>query len=152
MSELYCCVETPKGSHLSEDGVVHQAIECPADCGYFPQTLMRAGRPLEAIVCVSAPHSRGGMIAVKPIALLTMRDHVGYDEFVVCVALDDSAWSTVRRVGDLPTQLRREIEAFLAARPGARDASIVGWRAGDEALAAIDDAAARWAASVNGRA
>ena len=152
MGELYCCVETPKGSQLSGNNALHDVIECPADCGYFPQTIMRPGRPLAAIVCASTPHSAGGMIAVKPIALLRMRDHIGYDEFVVCVALDDSAWSTVNRIGDLPAQLRREIEAFIATRPGARDAPIVGWRAGHEALAAIDDAAARWAATVNGRA
>ena len=153
MSELYCCVETPKGSQLGGGNALQHAIQCPFDCGYFPQTTTRPGLPLEAIVCASAPHSRGGTIAVKPIALLRTHDQVGYGEIVLCVALDDPAWSAVDRVRDLPAQLRDEIEKFVTARPAPRNAaSIVGWSSRDDALSAIDAAAARWAASVNGRA
>jgi inorganic pyrophosphatase len=146
MSELYCCVETPKGSVLG-DG---QALQCPGDYGYFPQTVAGLGRPLKVIVCASAPHSRGGTVDVKPIGLLRTQGRRGYDEVVLCVARDDPAWTSVDRVQDLPGRLLDEIQRFISTRPVPQE--VVGWCSRDDALTAIDDAAARWAATVNGRA
>ena len=60
MSELYCCVETPKGSQLARGNALQHAIQCPFDCGYFPQTTTRPGLPLEAIVCAQRPTRAGG--------------------------------------------------------------------------------------------
>jgi len=151
-SELRCRVATPKGSALSGDPVRH-ALVCPADCCYFPDTLVNGGRPLEAIVCVSKPGSPGETVAVNPIALLRARDRDGDSQSVVCVPRTGSRWSRVRHAHDLPEQLQAEIERFITSRlPADQATEIVAWCSRDEALKAIDDAAARWAATVNGRA
>jgi hypothetical protein len=55
------------------------------------------------------------------------------------------------RVDDLPARLRRDIEWFLSIRSAPDLADTMTWCSRDDARAAIDDAAARWAAIVNGR-
>lgn len=151
-TELYCRVEIPKGSALDRSATaVERPVVSPADCCYFPDTVDGAGRPLEAIVCVSRPGPRGGRIAVRPFALLRTRDRLGYNEVVLCVPLEDSAWRGVDRVQDLPPHLREEIERFVTTRPSPEaETAIVAWCSRDDALTAIDDAAARWAAAVDG--
>lgn len=52
----------------------------------------------------------------------------------------------------LPLQLRAQAEHLVTAGPPAEEAAeIVAWCSADDVLTAIDDAAARWAATVNGR-
>ncbi len=157
-TELSCRVDVPKGGlapassiHASEP-VGRRNPRCPADWCYFPDTLARHGGPLGAVVCVSEPGKRGHRIAVKPIALLRTHDTCGYDEIVVCVPLVDQAWTTVESIYEVPRELREEIERFAIDRKPARvAAAVAGWQSRDDALMAIDDAAARWAATVNGR-
>jgi inorganic pyrophosphatase len=123
----------------------------PADCCYFPDTLDTAGRPLEALVCAAEPGPPGGQISVKPVALLRAQTRRGARDTVVCVAHDDPAWATVDRAQDLPAALRAEIEEFVVARRSHENPGpTVSWCSRDDALTAIDDAAARWAETVNG--
>jgi hypothetical protein len=49
-------------------------------------------------------------------------------------------------VADLPVRLRAEIERLIGGGGAVR----VDWHSRQEALDAIDEAAARWAAKVNG--
>jgi inorganic pyrophosphatase len=146
-------VEIPKGSALDRPATtVDRTVICPADCCSFPDTLTGRGRPLEAIVCVSQPGARGRRIAVKPVALLRTRHRRGYEDVVLCVPLEDPAWTEVNRVQDLLPHLREEIERFMTTRPSPEtETAVVGWCSRDDALTAIDDAAARWAATVDGR-
>ena len=158
-TRLCCRVEIPKGAPLGradatfERGALGPAASvCPADCCYFPDTFGSDGEPLEAVVCASQPGSRGGSVAVKPIALLRTRGRGGFGEIVVCVPAADPTWSGVSGAEDLPAPLREEIERFVTRR-GMRGAAaaVIGWCSREAALAAIDEAAARWAAATNGR-
>lgn len=151
-TELPCRIETPKGSALWA-GPTQQAEVYPADCCYFPDTLGRGGgRPLEAMVCVSAPGSPGGTVAARPVALVHRCAHAEPEiEVVVCVAADDGECRSIETASDLPAHLRDEIERFLARHPVDEPTPTIVWGSRDEALTAIDDAAARWAATVNGR-
>jgi len=157
-TELYCKVEVPKGAPVfharwGEAGKAAQAeLRCPADWCHFPDTIARHGTPLAAIVCVSHPGAPGVQIAVRPIALLRTYDTAGYEEIVVCVPVGDSAWEAVESIHEIPRALREEIERFASRRePRRMRVVIAGWLSREEAMTAIDDAAARWAASVNGR-
>jgi inorganic pyrophosphatase len=150
-TELYCRVRTPKGFSLTARADARQAVVSPVDCGYFPDTLVRGGRPLEAIVCVSAPGSPGGRIAVKPVSLLRTRDRHGYHHLVLCVPRDDPSWSRVDSIHDLSPRMRREIERFITRLPPEGATEVIAWCSQEDAMTAIDDAAARWAATVNGR-
>ncbi len=150
-SELYCRIETPKGAFVAQRAPLERWMPSPADCCYFPDTVDSAGRPLEAIVCSSQPGAPGGQVSVKPVALLRVHGRRGWEDVVLCVALDDPSWRPIERARDLPAQLRDEIQQFLSARSArAGVGPRVAWCSRDDALAAIDDAAARWAATVNG--
>jgi inorganic pyrophosphatase len=150
-SELYCRIETPKGSFVAQRTPIDHWVPSPADCCYFPDTLDTAGRPLEALVCAHEPGPPGGRVSVKPVALIRAHTGRGPRDIVVCVADDDPAWVAVDRVQDLPEGLRREFERFVIARRSHQDAhASVSWCSRDDALTAIDDAAARWAETVNG--
>lgn len=151
-TELYCRVKTPKGSSLGAVSAVGQTIVSPVDCGYFPDTLALDGRPLEAIVCVSEPGSPGRKVTVKPISLLRTRDRHGYHELVLCLPRDDPSWSGVDGVRDLSAGLLGQIERFVTvAWTPQNETQIIAWCSQDDAMTAIDDAAARWAATANGR-
>jgi len=150
-SELYCRIDTPKGSFVAQRQPVERWMPSPADCCYFPDTLDSAGRPLEAMVCASQPGAPGTRVSVKPVALLRVHARDSWDEVVLCVALDDPRREAIDRACDLPLQLRKDIERFLNARRSPSHAApLVAWCSRDEALTAIDAAAARWAATVNG--
>lgn len=129
-------------------------VVCPADWGYVPDTLGAAGRPLEAMVCGSVPGPPGGTVAARPVALVHRHASARPEiEVVVCVAANDRKWATVVTTDQLPGHLREEIDRFVACRhPRDEARPTIVWGSRDEALTAIDDAAARWAATVNGRA
>jgi len=157
-TELYCQVEVPKGAPVlnasgrdaSQEGQAE--LRCPADWCHFPDTLGRYGTPLAAIVCVSQPGAPGGQIAVRPISLLRTHDTGGFEEIIVCVPLGDSTWAAVESISEIPGKLRAEIERFATCRKRRRTrVAIAGWLSREDAMTAIDDAAARWAATVNGR-
>ncbi len=150
-SELYCHIETPKGSFVAQRTPVDRWVPSPADCCYFPDTLDTTGRPLEALVCAAKPGPPGGRISVKPVALVRAHTRRGLRDIVVCVANDDPNWGAVDRAQDLSASLREEIERFVIARRSHEGTgSTVSWCSQDDALTAIDDAAARWAGTVNG--
>jgi inorganic pyrophosphatase len=147
-SELHCRVQTPKGSPFG----ARQAVVCPVDCGVLPDTLAGGGGPLEAIVCVSEPGAPGGRVAVKPIALLRTRGRHGDGQVVVCVACRDPSSRGIDSVHELSAETRADIERFITTRPPPEEATeVVAWCSREDALTAIDDAAAKWTATVNGR-
>jgi len=155
---LYCQVEIPKGAVVSRAGVhggepgPWSGLRYPADWCYFRDTCARDGAPLRAIVCATQPSTPGRQIAVKPIALLRVHDARGVDEIIVCGALEDVVWRAVDGVDQIPDDLRKEIECFVMSKgPNSAHGAIDGWLPREDAMTAIDDAAARWAAAVNGR-
>jgi inorganic pyrophosphatase len=150
-SELYCRIQTPKGSFVAQRAPLERWTPSPADCCYFPDTLDSAGRALEAIVCTSQPGTPGEQVSVKPVALLRVHARRGWEDVVLCVALDDPSSRAIGCAHDLPARLRDDIQQVLSAR-GARGGvgPSVASCSRDDALTAIDDAAARWAATVNG--
>ena len=117
--------------------------------GLAEPAFRRFGEPAAALVAVTPAAPPNSLDAVR--AKIQGRG-LGDAEIVLCVPLDDPAWSRVDRVQDLPAQLREDIERFITARPAPEGAiTIAAWCSRDDALTAIDDAAARWAATVNGR-
>jgi inorganic pyrophosphatase len=151
-TELYCQVEVPKGAPLLDasrhdpEAQGQPDVRCPADWCHFPDTIAPAGAPLAATVCVAEPGAPGRQVAVRPIALLRTQD--GRDkEIVICVPLGDPSSETVESIHQVPRKLRDDIERFAASRAQYRaDVRIEGWFSREDALTAIDDAAARWAA------
>ncbi|HTU85077.1 MAG TPA: inorganic diphosphatase [Solirubrobacteraceae bacterium] len=150
-SELYCLIETPKGSFVAQRAPVDRWLPSPVDCCYFPDTLDGAGRPLEALVCATGPGAPGSRVSVKPIGLMRVHARGAFGDAVVCVAAEDPVWEAVEDPQGLPVELRAEMERFVTARHNQGDAAAtVSWCDREHALATIDAAAARWAGTVNG--
>jgi len=150
--ELYCLVEAPKGSAATTfTAVDHGEVPWPGDYGHFPDTLAGRGQPLAAIICASHPGVAGASVGVRPVALLRVAASTGISELVLCVAAHDPSWASVGDAADLPPYLRSELERFLGGQPARRaTGNPVAWGSAEEARTAIDAAAARWAATVNG--
>jgi len=152
--ELICRIENPKGSLLVTGVVVGEehAVVCPADYGYVPDTLGHHGTPLDAIVCGSTPGQPATFIAARPVAVVHLGERVGEIAVVVCVAVDDRDWDAIDTADTLPGHLREEIERFLLSRwPLDESTATIAWGSTADARETIDDAAARWAATVDGR-
>ena len=152
--ELRCRIENPKGSLLVTGVVVDEqhAVVCPADYGYVPDTVGHGGRPLETIVCGSSPGRPATLVAARPVAVVHVHERVGELEVVVCVAAADRDYGAIETADDLPGALRAAIERFVRSRwPLDESTATIVWGSAAEARDAIDDAAARWAATVNGR-
>jgi inorganic pyrophosphatase len=161
---LECVIEIPKGSRnkyewdpdlgaIKLDRLLFSSVVYPTDYGYFPDTCASDGDPLDAMVCVSEATFPGCVIPVRAIALFKMHDERGYDEKVLCVPRRDPNWSTVERLDDIPVALRDEIEHFFSIykQPEGIQVQVDGWFPREQALEAIDEAAARFARERDGR-
>ena len=124
MADVVVFVEVPSGSRnkyeldpeldsIVLDRRLFTSMTYPADYGFVEGTLGEDGDPLDALVLVGDPtfprlsHPR------------TRRRRVphgrreGPDEKILCVPLRDPAWMRVEDVGDIPPELRNEIEHFF---------------------------------------
>jgi inorganic pyrophosphatase len=150
---LTCRIESPKGSLLVTGVVVDEehAVVCPADYGYLPDTMGHRGTPLDVIVCGSTPGRPATLVAARPVAVVHVRERAGAIDVVVCVAAGDRDWDAIDSVAALPGHVRDEIERFVLSRwPLDESTATIAWGSPADALETIDDAAARWAATVNG--
>jgi inorganic pyrophosphatase len=155
---LHCLVEVPKGSRnkyqwdpelgaIKLDRFLFSSIVYPTDYGFIPDTEGADGRPLDAMVCVSAPTFPGCVIPVKAIALFRVSDEGERDDKLLCVPQDDPAWSEKESLADISDQLRAEIEHFwsIYKLPEGRRVEIHGWEDREVALEAIDEGRRRFA-------
>jgi inorganic pyrophosphatase len=117
-------VEIPSGSRnkyefdpelgaIVLDRRLFTSMSYPADYGYVEGTLAEDGDPLDALVLVSEPTFPGCRIRVRAVGVFHMADEKGPDEKVICVPLQDPAWSSVADIHDVPPPLRNEIEHFF---------------------------------------
>ena len=162
--EIDCVIEIPKGSRnkyewdpelrrIKLDRLLFSSVVYPTDYGFVPDTCAQDGDPLDAMVCVSEATFPGCVIPAKPIALFRMHDEKGLDEKVLFVPCRDPNWNWIERLDDLPKQLCGEIEHFFSIykQPQGIDVQVDGWFPREQALEAIDDAAARFARERDGR-
>lgn len=161
MSEepLMCVVEIPKGSRnkyeydpelgaIKLDRFVSASVVYPTDYGYIPDTLAEDGDPIDVLVCVSEPTFPGCVVLTRPVGLFKMSDEKGPDDHVVCVPLNDPGWNRIRRVDELPPQLKAEIGHFFSVYKDLdpdRHSEVNGWGDVEAARAAIAAARARHA-------
>ena len=154
---LRCLVEIPKGSRnkyewdealggIKLDRFLFSSVVFPADYGFIPETLGEDGDALDALVLVGEPTFPGCVIPVRAIALLRMADDKGQDDKVVCVPYEDPNWSALEDVGDIPAQLRTEIEHFFSIykQPEGKDVEMQGFEDCKAAQAIIDAARERY--------
>jgi inorganic pyrophosphatase len=96
------------------DRMLFTATRYPADYGFIEGTMGEDGDPLDALVFVGEPTFPGCRILARPIGNFGMRDEKGQDDKILCVPLQDPAWSYVEELNDLRPTLRNEIEHFFS--------------------------------------
>jgi inorganic pyrophosphatase len=154
--EVVVVVEIPTGSRnkyemdhatgtIVLDRMLFTATRYPADYGFIEGTLAEDGDALDALVFVGEPTFPGCRIRVRAVGLFRMWDEKGRDDKVLCVPLQDPAWSHVERLDDLRPTLRAEVEHFfdvykdLEGKPTGTE----GFRDVDEARTVVAEARRR---------
>jgi inorganic pyrophosphatase len=152
-AKLHCLIEIPKGSRnkyewderlqaIKLNRFLFSSVVYPTDYGFITDTLGPHGDALDSLVCVSAPTFPGCLIAVRPVAVLRMSDEEGQSDKLVCVPTDDPAWDEIEDLGDMPPQLRTEIQHFYSMykQPEGKEVDIQGWDGREAAGEAIEKA------------
>ena len=155
---LHAMIEIPKGSRnkyewdadlqaIKLNRFLFSSVVYPTDYGFITDTLNEKGEALDALVCVNAPTFPGCLIEVRAVGVLRMDDEEGRSDKLVCVPADDPAWEEVEGVGNLPQQLRTEIQHFYSMykQPEGKEVQIHGWEDRDAAEAAVDEGRRRYA-------
>jgi inorganic pyrophosphatase len=150
---VHCLVEIPKGSRnkyewdeelggIKLERFLFSSVVYPTDYGFIQGTRSPKGTPLDAMVCVSAPTFPGCVIPVRVIAVFRTRDEAGQDDKLLCVPCEDPNWSHMESLGDLPDQLRAEIEHFFSIYkvPEGKAVEIHGWEDREVAEQLLRDA------------
>jgi inorganic pyrophosphatase len=144
-------VEIPSGSRNKYEwddelgGIVldrrlFTSVSYPADYGYIEGALGEDGDPLDALVLVADPTFPGCRIRVRAVGIFRMTDEAGPDEKIICVPLKDPR---VFDIGDVPPELRDEIEHFFQVYKDLEDKHTETSGFGDRAAALVAIAQAR---------
>ena len=157
MTDYDVIVEIPKGSRnkyevdhetgrVFLDRVLFTSFVYPVDYGFFEHTLGLDGDPVDALVLLEVPVFPGVGVKVRPVGVLNMSDEAGSDAKVVVVPYKDPRWQHVQDLGDVPEQLRSEIEHFFRRykdlEPG-KFVNIEGWGDAAEADRIVQEGLAR---------
>jgi inorganic pyrophosphatase len=122
--EFDVTIEIPKGSRnkyevdhktgrIRLDRMLFTATRYPADYGFIDNTLGEDGDPLDALVLLEEPTFPGCVITARAIGMFRMRDEMGGDDKVICVAAKDARMEPMRRLTDMPEFYRLEIQHFF---------------------------------------
>ena len=117
-------IEIPKGhrnkyeidretGRIRLDRTLFTSTQYPADYGFIEDTLGEDGDPLDALVLVQEPTFPGVLIRCRAIGMFRMRDEKGGDDKVLCVPAGDVRKEQIRRLIDLPTHEKLEIQHFF---------------------------------------
>jgi inorganic pyrophosphatase len=152
--EIYAVVECLKGERnkyeydkdvpgVVLDRVLHSNVHYPSDYGFIPQSYYDDGDPFDVLVLVEDQTFPGCVIEARPVALMRMDDDGEQDDKVVAVPTEDPRYDHIADLGDMPGQLRNEIDEFFDTyknlEPG-KEVETLGWEDREAAMEAIDHA------------
>ncbi|CAN5722697.1 inorganic diphosphatase [soil metagenome] len=133
-------VEIPAGSRnkyefdeqagvIRLDRVLSSAVFYNFDYGYVERTRADDGDHTDAMVLIAEPTFPGCRIWARPVGGLRMRDDMGDDFKVLCLAVGDSLWDHVERLDQVSPHRLREIEHFFATYKLLEDkrVEVYGW-------------------------
>jgi adenylate kinase len=131
--EFEVVIEIPKGQRnkyemdhrtgrIHLDRMLFTSTRYPADYGFIEHTLADDGDPLDALVLLDEPAFPGCLVTCRAIGMFRMRDEMGNDDKILCVAATDPRVAHLRDIEDVPEFDRLEIhhffEVYKALEPG----------------------------------
>jgi inorganic pyrophosphatase len=122
--EFDVTIEIPKGSRnkyevdhktgrIRLDRMLFTATRYPADYGFIDNTLGEDGDPLDALVLLEEPTFPGCVVLARAVGMFRMRDEMGGDDKVLCVAAKDARMAGLRDLDDIAEFHRLEIQHFF---------------------------------------
>jgi inorganic pyrophosphatase len=140
-------VEIPRGSrnkyeydedsHVYRlDRVLSSAVFYNFDYGFIEGTRAGDGDHTDALLVIDEPTFTGCHVWARPIGGLEMRDEMGFDFKVLCVAIGDAHQQHIERLDQVRPHRLVEIEHFFQTYKALEDKAVemVGWRDRDRAL------------------
>ena len=122
--EFEVVIEIPKGQRnkyemdhrtgrIHLDRMLFTSTRYPADYGFIEHTLAEDGDPLDALVLLDEPAFPGCLVSCRAIGMFRMRDEMGNDDKILCVAATDPRVAHLRDIEDVPEFDRLEIQHFF---------------------------------------
>jgi len=151
-SVVNAIIECPKGSSnkykfckevglLKLDRVFHSSAFYPGNYGFIPQTLGSDGNPMDVLILSSFPLHFQCVVAMRPVAMLSLVDERGPDVKIIGVALKEPRMNEVKDLATLPKHVRDEIDNFFLHYKDLEDkesfSRITGWSDRDAAIEKI---------------
>ena len=110
--EFDVVIEIPKGQRnkyemdhetgrIRLDRMLFTSTRYPADYGFVEHTLADDGDPLDALVLLDEPTFPGCVISCRAIGMFRMRDEMGLDGKVQCVAATDPRMAHLRDIEEV---------------------------------------------------
>ncbi len=150
-------VEIPRGSRnkyewdeesrvFRLDRVLSSAVYYNFDYGFVEGTRALDGDHTDALLLIDEPTFTGCHVWARPVGGLEMRDDMGIDFKVLCVALGDPTYSHFERSDQVSPHSLREIEHFFQTYKILEDkrVEVRGWRDRDRARTVLVDDRARF--------
>lgn len=131
---------------LRVDRVLYSSVMYPANYGFIPQTLGDDEDPLDVLVLMQEPVVPLSIVRARPIGLMNMLDQGQNDEKIICVHLDDPAFSGYRHIRELPEHRLRELKRFFMDYKKLEDKEVLvqDFLGPDEAIAVVVEAIERY--------
>ena len=150
-------VEIPRGSRnkyeFDEEAgvfrlnrVLSSAVFYNFDYGFIERTRAGDGDHTDALLVIDEPTFTGCRVWGRPIGGLEMRDEMGFDFKVLCVALADPHQAHIERLDQMRPHRLVEIEHFFETYKmlESKATEVVGWRDREQALEVLVADRATW--------
>jgi len=157
LSEFPAVIEIPRGEKnkyevdkdtglLRVDRVLFSSVHYPHNYGFIPRTLAEDGDAVDVLVLGQEPVVPLAVLIARAIGGFRMRDEAGIDDKILCVHVNDPAFSHYRDLRDLPEHLVVETMHFFEAYKALehKDAEVGDRIDRDEAVRVVRTGAARY--------
>jgi inorganic pyrophosphatase len=150
--EFDVVIEIPKGQRnkyemdhesgrIRLDRMLFTSTRYPADYGFIEHTLADDGDPLDALVLLEEPTFPGCLIRCRAIGMFRMRDEMGMDDKVLCVASTDPRMAHLAEISDVSDfdllEIQHFFEVYKALEPG-KEVDAATWTGKADADAEIE--------------
>ena len=128
------------------DRVLSSAVFYNFDYGFIEGTRADDGDHTDALLVIDEPTFTGCHVWARPVGGLEMRDEMGFDFKVLCVAIGDPHQAHIERLEQVRPHRLVEIEHFFQTYKMLENKAtdVVGWRDRERALEVLRTDRAAW--------
>jgi inorganic pyrophosphatase len=145
-------LDKPTGM-LRVDRVLYSSVVYPANYGFIPQTLGDDDDPLDVLVLMQETVAPLSLLRARPIGMMNMVDQGQNDEKIICIHLDDPAFTNYWHIKELPEHRLRELKRFFEdyKKLENKDVLVQDFLGPERAMEVIQEAIVRYREAFAGR-